>query len=418
MTKKGDMLYAWTNDAEIQKKAELGGAVTALWKYALESKMLDAILVVTKGVDLYDAVPVLVTDPKDLYKTAGSLHCGTLLLPKLIKKYLSADKTRKIGVTVKGCDAMAFYELAKRKQLDLDRIIMIGVNCGGSVSPVLARKMIADKYGVDPDTVHKEEIDKGQFIIEYEGGHKGISVDELEEHGYGRRSNCRRCKMKVPRQADLACGNWGVIGPRAGKATFVEVCSEKGANLLDGAVKKGILSTEAANPKGLDIRGKVEGAMLKLGDKWRKKDFEGLGEGKDRLKKIMAETSRCMKCYQCIDQCPICYCVECTTRNPSMVPPGELPVNFMFHLIRYSHIADSCVNCGQCEEVCPSEIPNALFMHAQQVELEKMFGHTPGVNMELPLMAYVEEKEERARLNNTGSDMIYQNVFNAVAKKN
>ena len=27
MTKKGDMLYAWTNDAEIQKKAELGGAV-------------------------------------------------------------------------------------------------------------------------------------------------------------------------------------------------------------------------------------------------------------------------------------------------------------------------------------------------------------------------------------------------------
>jgi len=35
--------------------------------------------------------------------------------------------------------------------------------------------MIADKFGVDPDKVHKEEIDKGQFIIEYEGGHKGIS---------------------------------------------------------------------------------------------------------------------------------------------------------------------------------------------------------------------------------------------------
>jgi formate dehydrogenase subunit beta len=26
MAKKGDMLYAWTNDAEIKKKAELGGA--------------------------------------------------------------------------------------------------------------------------------------------------------------------------------------------------------------------------------------------------------------------------------------------------------------------------------------------------------------------------------------------------------
>ena len=109
MTKKGEMLYAWTNDAEIQKKAELGGAVTGLWKYALESKMVDAVLVVTKGVDLYDAVPVIITDPKDLAKTAGSLHCGTLLMPKLVKKYLDGAQDKKIGVTVKGCDAMAFY---------------------------------------------------------------------------------------------------------------------------------------------------------------------------------------------------------------------------------------------------------------------------------------------------------------------
>jgi formate dehydrogenase subunit beta len=417
MAKKGDMLYAWTNDAEIQKKAELGGAVTSLWKYALESRMVDAVLVVTKGVDIYDAKPVLITDPAQLKETAGSLHCGTLLLPKLIKKYLDGASNRKIGVTVKGCDAMAFYELAKRKQINLDNIIMIGVNCGGSVSPVLARKMIADKYGVDPEKVHKEEIDKGQFIIEYEGGHKGISVDELEEAGYGRRSNCRRCKMKVPRQADLACGNWGVIGPRAGKATFVEVCSEKGANLIDGAVKEGILATEVANPKGLEIRAKVEGAMFKLGDKWRKHDFEGLGNGRNRLKKIISETSRCIKCYQCIDQCPICYCVDCTTKNPVMVPPGELPVNFMFHLIRFAHIADSCVNCGQCEEVCPMEIPNTLFMHAQQVELEKMFGHTPGISMDLPILALVEEKQERERLYNTGSDMIYDNVFNPAPKR-
>ncbi|WP_292368523.1 Coenzyme F420 hydrogenase/dehydrogenase, beta subunit C-terminal domain [Methanoregula sp. UBA64] len=417
MTKKGDMLYAWTNDAEIQKKAELGGAVTTLWKYALESKAVDGVLVIAKGKDLYDAKPTLVTKPEDLAKTAGSLHCGTVLLPKLIKKYFNGAKDMKIGVTVKGCDAMAFYELAKRKQINLDNIYMIGVNCGGSVSPVLARRMIADKYGVDPDNVHKEEIDKGQFIIEYEGGHKGISVDELEEHGYGRRPNCRRCKMKIPRQADLACGNWGVIGPRAGKATFVEVCSEKGAALVDGAVKKGILATEAPNPKGLEIRGKVEGAMFKLGDKCRAADFASLGEGKDRLKKIMEETSRCIKCYSCISACPICYCVDCTTKNPVYVRSGEVPPDFMFHLIRFAHIADSCVNCGQCQELCPAEIPNALFMHAQQVEIEKMFGHVPGRDMELPIHAFVEERAERARLANTGSDMIYENVFNPVPKK-
>lgn len=407
MVEKGDMVYAWTTNDDLHKKAECGGAVTGLLKYALESKMVDAVLAVRKGADLYDAVPTLITDPKELDQTAGSLHCGTLLLSKLVKKYLDGAENMRIGITVKGCDAMGLYELAKRKQVNLDNVLMIGVNCGGSVSPVTARKMIKDKFGVDPNIVHKEEIDKGQFIIEYEGGHKGISMDELEEEGYGRRSNCRRCKMKVPRQADLACGNWGVIGEKAGKATFVEVCSEKGANLLNAAVKAGAIKTEAPNPKGVEIRGKVESSMFKLADKWRDRYFSGLGDGKERLKLFMDETSRCIKCYQCIEQCPICYCEECSTKKPYLVAPGELPVPFLFHLIRFSHIADSCVNCGQCEEICPMDIPNSVFMHALQVELEKVFGHVPGVDMSLPVLALVEEKAERERLHATGSDQIF-----------
>jgi formate dehydrogenase subunit beta len=407
MVEKGDMVYAWTTDDELHKKAECGGAVTGLLKYALESKMVDAVLAVKRGADLYDAVPTLVTDPAELDKTAGSLHCGTVLLSKLVKKYMDGAKDMRIGVTVKGCDVMGLYELAKRQQVNLDNLIMIGVNCGGSVSPVTARKMIKEKFEVDPNIVTKEEIDKGQFIIEYEGGHKGISIDELEEEGYGRRSNCRRCKMKIPRQADLACGNWGVIGEKAGKATFVEVCSEKGANLLNAAIKAGAIKTEAPIPKGIEIRGKVEGAMFKLADKWRDRYFSGLGTGKERLKLFMEETNRCIKCYQCIDQCPICYCEECSTKKPYLVAPGELPVPFLFHLIRFSHIADSCVNCGQCEEVCPMDIPNSLFMHALQVELEKVFGHVPGLDMSLPVLALVEEKAERERLVSTGSDQIF-----------
>jgi formate dehydrogenase (coenzyme F420) beta subunit len=372
MAKKGDMLYAWTNDTEIRRKAELGGAVTALWKYALESKAVDAVLAITKGTDLYDAKPVLITDSKELAKTAGSLHCGTLLLPKYVKKYLDGAASMKIGVTVKGCDTMAFIELAKRKQINLDNIVMIGVNCGGSVSPVLARRMIADKYGVDPDKVHKEEIDKGQFIIEFEGGHKGISVDELEEAGYGRRSNCRRCKYKVPRQADLACGNWGVVGEKAGNTTFVEVCSEKGANLVNGAVKNGILATVAADPKGVEIRGKVEGAMLKLGEKWRKKDFAALGS--NMWETINKETSRCIRCYSCIENCPVCFtAADELKKNSLMVKPGEVPPNPMFHLRRFAHISDSCINCGQCEELCAMDIPLALFSHAIRVEGDATF---------------------------------------------
>ena len=370
--KKGDMVYAWTTDSEIEKKAECGGAVTSLLKFALEHKMVDAVLAITKGQDIYDAVPTLIKDPKDLAKTAGSLHCGTLNTAKLVAKYLDGAKGMKIGMTVKGCDLMALQELAKRKKVNLDQLLLIGVNCGGTVSPVLARKMIVEKYGVDPDTVHKEEIDKGQFIIEYEGGHKGISIDELEEEGYGRRSNCRRCLYKVPRQADLACGNWGVIGDKAGKATFVEVCSDKGADLLSRAVKAGALKTEAPNPKGLEIRGKVEGAMLKLGEKWRKKDFAALST--DPWGIIKKETARCIKCYSCIENCPVCFPVEENLKGKQyMVKPGEVPPNPMFHLRRFAHISDSCVNCGQCEELCAMEIPLAKFSHAIRVEADAEF---------------------------------------------
>jgi len=372
MAAKGDLLYAWTTDSKLAGKAECGGAVTALLKYALENKIVDAVVAVKKGHDIYDAVPVAITDAKELDRTAGSLHCGTLLLSTFIKNYLDGAKKKKIGVVVKGCDLMGLLEEAKRNDVNLKNILTIGVNCGGSVNPIVARKMIREKYGVDPDKVHKEEIDKGQFIIEYEGGHKGISVDELEEEGFGRRSNCRRCKYKIPRQADLACGNWGVIGDKAGKATFVEVCSEKGADLLSKAVKDKKVAVEAASPKGVEIRGKVEGAMLKLGEKWRKHDFTAL---RDNLwETIDQETSRCIKCYSCIEKCPVCSPTPFEGRDASMmVRPGFLPSDPMFHLRRFAHISDSCINCGQCEELCPMEIPLALFSHAIRVETDNAF---------------------------------------------
>ena len=85
MVAKGDMVYAWTTNADIAKVAECGGAVTGLLKFALENDIVDGVLAVKKGVDIYDAVPTLITDPAEVAGTAGSLHCGTLLLAKLIK---------------------------------------------------------------------------------------------------------------------------------------------------------------------------------------------------------------------------------------------------------------------------------------------------------------------------------------------
>ena len=101
MSAKGDMYYAWTKS---DIKGECGGAVISLLKYALENKIVDVVLTVQKGIDIYDPKPVFITNPADLDACAGSLHCGTLLLPKLIKKYLNGAKDIKVAVTCKGCD--------------------------------------------------------------------------------------------------------------------------------------------------------------------------------------------------------------------------------------------------------------------------------------------------------------------------
>ncbi|MCP1716091.1 formate dehydrogenase subunit beta [Methanocalculus alkaliphilus] len=373
MVAKGDMIYAWASDAACLEKGECGGAVTALLKYALDSRMVDGVLAVKKGADIYDASVEIVTDPADVEKGAGSLHCGTLLLSKILTKYAEGANNKKLALPVKGCDMMGLLELARRNQVNLDNLVLIGLNCGGSIAPVSARKMIKEKFNLDPSDVVKEEIDKGQFIvITKDGAHKGISIDELEEEGYGRRSNCRRCQYKVPRQADLACGNWGVVGDKAGKATFVEVCSEKGADLVSKAEAAGAVATSAADPKGIAIRGKVENAMLKLGEKWRQHDFAALSE--NLWDDIQKETSRCIKCYSCIESCPVCLPKEEELkRATTMVPTGQIPPNPMFHMRRLAHISDSCINCGQCEELCPMDIPLALYSHAVRAEADATY---------------------------------------------
>ena len=80
MAAKGDMFYTWSSDKAIQEKGELGGSVTTLLKFALENKIVDAVFAIRKGKDLYDAQPVLITDPKGLStppapSTAAACSC-------------------------------------------------------------------------------------------------------------------------------------------------------------------------------------------------------------------------------------------------------------------------------------------------------------------------------------------------------
>jgi len=72
--------------------------------------------------------------------------------------------------------------------------------------------------------------------------------------------------------------------------------------------------------------------------------------------------------------------------------PGEVPPDAMFPMIRIAHVMDSCVNCGQCQDVCPANIPLARLTFMLNKELYNIFKYQPGVDIESrpPLRTYTD----------------------------
>jgi formate dehydrogenase subunit beta len=377
-------LLARAKDEDLLKKGECGGAVSSIFQYLLDSNLVDGVLNLSHGEDIYDGVPTLIEDSKDLVQTCGSLHCAPTMFGDLIRKYL---QDMKLAVAVKPCDAMAIKELEKRHQIDSDKIYKVGLNCGGTVLPITALKMIELFYEVDPDDVVKEEIDKGKFIIELaDGSHKSIEIDELEEKGYGRRVNCQRCELMIPRNADIACGNWGAEPGW----TFIEIVTEKGREIVENAHKNGYLEVKTPPEKLVNIREKIEGVMIKMARKFQNKYLE---EEYPSLENWDEYWNRCIECYACRDVCPLCYCRECDLEREYYSGSGETaPDPLTFQGVRLSHMSFSCVNCGQCEDVCPMEIPVARIYHRMQKKYREQTGFIAGMSEELPPL-FSPEKE-------------------------
>ena len=358
MVKVKDMFYAQAASADICKVGECGGAVTALLTYALQSKTVDAVVAMTKGADLYDGVPTVFTDPKEVIKSAGSLHCAPVAIGKFVAQYLNGARDMKIALPVKPCDARAILVMAKRGKVKKENLLMIGVNCGGTVFPMAGREMIEKYYGVSPDDVAKEEIAHGKFIIVTKNHeHKEYSIDEIEAKGGGRRKNCQRCDVKIPTMADLACGNWGVVGPLEGKATFVEVCSEKGAKLLDAAANAKAVTLSPPDPKGVEARAKTNDVMIRMGLRNQKKQFAEAANPEF----WGTQFKKCIKCQGCTLNCPATF--DMKLQPSAYEGKGDIPPSLNYHMARMGMVAGDCCNCGMCEDGCPAEIPLSLIYH-------------------------------------------------------
>ncbi len=397
---KGAMYLAWSSDEQVLKKAECGGAVTALLKFALETKAVDAVLTVQpRDNNRYDGIPVLITNPAEVINSAGSLHCVSPNIARCLKEYLAGAAILKIAVTCKPCDARSIIEIAKRLKINMNNLILIGLNCTGTLPSTDAKQMFKQEFDVDPDEVVKEDIEDNKLTIELRDGRK-IEKDlaELEEKGWGRRENCRRCEINIPVMADLACGKWGNDGK---KQTFIEVCSDKGADFIQQAIKAEVIKVETPSAAAIETRKKKDKEAIELAKKWQERDFSQMRQIslQEKFGYWSSQFNQCIKCYGCRDACPICYCEDdkCHLEaKRELVSRGEVPPDILFPMVRIMHVVDSCVNCGQCQDACPVEIPLSRLIHMLQTELASTFSYEPGRDLtSRPPLRWAADEEIR-----------------------
>jgi formate dehydrogenase subunit beta len=393
---KEDMYIARSSDNEILEKAEHGGVVTSLLKFALEKKRVDAIIgVKARDGNRYDGMPVLITEPEKVTETLGTLHCVSPNIARFLKEYLDGASSMKIAVVAKPCDAKAIIELAKREQINLDNLIIIGLNCTGTLPSSKAKTMLKKEFEVEPSDVVSEDIEDNELIIRLkDGSEKKKDLAELEQKGYGRRENCRRCETNIPVMADIACGKWGTTDKNS---TFIEACSEKGSQFVKAAIEAGYIKVEQPTTDAIETRREKDQAAAEIARQWQEKDFATLEEmSRDEKFNYWSEQfSHCVKCYGCRDACPICYCKHCILEaDRGFIPPGEVPPDVMFPIVRITHVMDSCVNCGQCQDACTMDLPISRLIFLLSKKIGAIFQYEPGMDVsEPPPLRTVTDKE-------------------------
>ena len=370
----------------IRRKAEHGGVVTSLLKFALESGKVDAVLALKpRDGNRYEGIPTLIADPDEVVETAGALHCTAPNISRCLKEYLDGAFDLRVAVTGKPCDVRAIVELAKRNQILIENLILVGLNCTGTFPPATAKRMFREEFGIDPGDVSREDIEDGMLTITLRDGTEiGRDLTELEEKGYGRRENCRRCDVNSPIMADIACGKWGTNG---GKVTYVEVCSQKGSNLLESAIEAGAIQVDRPSGKEMEARERKDREAIRSARLWQERDFFRLRSMniEERFAYWAGQFNQCIKCFGCRDACPICYCTDCYLEaDRGLVVGGEIPPDVMFPILRTTHVADSCVNCGQCQDICPSELPLSRLVHMLNSEISPLFEYEPGMDLDVP----------------------------------
>jgi formate dehydrogenase subunit beta len=366
-----------TKALRINKNAEKG--VQELLKFLLQNGKVGGVFTLKKISKDGSVAYSLITNPDEIDDAVPFYPLMPVNAGKLLSRFTLEGNTKKPVVAVlKPCESRGFVELVKREQGSNDNLFIISSTCGG----VYPLDMAVDK------TVEKN-LSKYWNMVK-----KGEISSDL-------RPACQGCEEFVPSVADMTVDLMG--NNDSDKHCLIMLNTKKGEELVKD-MKAEFSEKELDSKKLSKIRDARKIEKKKLFD-----DLETKMKGMDGLIDIFG---KCISCHGCSKVCPICYCKLCEFESPDVeygpskyeselrkrgglrVPPGTL----FYHIGRLTHIGISCVGCGQCEDVCPVDIPVSIIFMKVGESIQKMFDYVPGKNLDeaIPLITF--EKEEFAEL--------------------
>ena len=360
-------------------------AIRAVLTKALDDQVFEAVMMPLK-VPKTEAFAWTLLDDTKLLEHASPLPPvmtiqGGKALSELTKHGELIERT---AVLLRPCETRAAVELFKLKQINLENITLISIDCPGAVP-------LSD-YLSDPEN----QARKFQDLMEENGDEDAL------------RPVCRICdKFSIPAPAEggmeegghAADVHIGFLGQK-GKRLLLFPLTEKGRTLVEG------LGLKAESPEN-----SWETAVQTMTDARRKnrqafnKDFLSRISGPDSFSEMF---DACINCHNCMRACPICYCQQCYYDSEAIRLPSEnylerakkrgglrFPLDtLLFHLGRMSHMVLSCVSCGACEDACPASIPVGQIFSLVGDQTQSSFEYVPGINrlQPLPLQAFREDE--------------------------